>query len=976
MKPPVFTKIQICVFAGRRKHRMSILKKDSLLYRQNKFRTLMIEDERQLDAILESPDKSLLVEDDRGFSMEKKTFRENVKGAVEDTLRARLQGAKDLNAEIIQITYDFFFGGRSRTLFPDSEKTIRAYKVIYDLAQEMGLKFSASITNPLDLGGGYVKNHDEVGYSWHYHEGVIDSDGNYNVKMEMQTQWSNNKGPVRLILDKVVVYAFHEEQYKQSEYFYVNPEEILDISDTARLEKIGSEQISKRGNGSVPVRIMGTWRRKKSGYDRCLAVLVYHTQEMDYFADNALSYMKSIVDQHAAAGITYQGFYSDEMHIQFDWDSNVHFASTEITTRYLTPNLAKRYAELYGKEFLNFGKYLVYFSYCQHDSEGDGKFPAQHILAPGEDGIYQTWLFRKRYFELLNDVVVGLCVDVKKYTEKKFGNPVDAHGHATWKESPTLDKNYPEMKWYSLRRDDLFSRYDYHPEYVASSSIIEAVAGCYDYFRWNDYFTGGGTDHAEHGYSDRNYYTQAFGASLGVLNNDKYGYAGGWGSPQPVIDRLNAVGRAYGNGGFRGLALDRFVQNMQTRLTDVLMVYPLDLLYTEERFGSWMVQYGYCNYITEQKLLEYGEVCGDHLKIKGCQYRAIVFLYQPFVSMKTLELLENFLNQGGKVLWMSTPPVLEWDSEDLPTRWGKLFGVESGKELFAGKKARNQKIHFEEKVKTRDMEIPTDFLPDYVYDVKGTDAVPIAWLWNIPVGFEKNYENNGKAIYLSFRARDDQSQSMGEDISTLFDVLCYMGAYSLGGGEIKSRPENSKYLINKFPNGTISVAAHYRTFKECWPGLYGRDPKQDEEYLTGRELPSTEIKFSSEILFGKQISYCGTGTLSYRIENDKLCGFAGNGGSLTVNNYRYRFADPGENFCFVNVGSEHLEVQKASLIYYAGCGRVTIPNTAGFKSPKAAVCMLNQMEPEREIPVETNNKEISVVFDLPASGRWIVIWED
>ena len=69
----------------------------------------MIEDERQLDAILESPDKSLLVEDDRGFSMEKKTFRENVKGAVEDTLRARLQGAKDLNAEIIQITYDFLF---------------------------------------------------------------------------------------------------------------------------------------------------------------------------------------------------------------------------------------------------------------------------------------------------------------------------------------------------------------------------------------------------------------------------------------------------------------------------------------------------------------------------------------------------------------------------------------------------------------------------------------------------------------------------------------------------------------------------------------------------------------------------------------------------------------------------------------------------------------------------------------------------
>lgn len=35
--------------------------------------------------------------------------------------------------------------------------------------------------------------------------------------------------------------------------------------------------------------------------------------------------MKSIIDRHAAAGITYQGFYSDEMHIQFDWNLGVHF---------------------------------------------------------------------------------------------------------------------------------------------------------------------------------------------------------------------------------------------------------------------------------------------------------------------------------------------------------------------------------------------------------------------------------------------------------------------------------------------------------------------------------------------------------------------------------------------------------------------------------------------------------------------------
>ena len=40
------------------------------------------------------------------------------------------------------------------------------------------------------------------------------------------------------------------------------------------------------------------------------------------------------------------------------------------------------------------------------------------------------------------------------------------------------------------------------------------------------------------------------------------------------------------------------VQDMQHRDVDVLMLYPLDLVAVEERFGSWMTQYGYANYVT------------------------------------------------------------------------------------------------------------------------------------------------------------------------------------------------------------------------------------------------------------------------------------------------------------------------------------------------------------------------------------------
>jgi hypothetical protein len=958
---------------------VDIIKKNSAIYRFNKFRTLMFESEKQIDAILESPDASLAVEDERGYSMEKKAFRDNRRDTKGDTLRGRLESFQKENAAIIQVTYDFFFGGAKRTLFPESEKTIRVYKVIHDLAKQYGLDFSASVSNPLDLGDGYVKDHDEIGYSWHYHEGLIDPQGNFSVRMSMQTQWSNNKGPVRLETSRVLVYAFKEERFGDSPYFYVNPQEILDISSSGRLEIMGSEDISKRGNGSVPVRVMGRWEGLRPGYDRCLAVLVYKTRELDYFAPAARDYMRGILDTHAKAGISYQGFYSDEMHIQFDWDSNVHFARTEVSTRYLTPNLAECFAAAYGSEFEDFGKYLVYFSYCQHDFCSEQRdLPVQHILKPGAEGVYATWLFRKRYFEMLNDQVVRLCVDTKAYAEEKFHHPIDAHGHATWKESPTLDKNYPEMKWYSLRRDDLFSRYDYHDEYVASSSVIEAVAGCYDYFRWNDYFTGGGTDHGEHGYSDRNYYTQAFGASLAVLNEDGRGYAGGWGSPEEVLKRQTAMGRVFGNGTFRGAGRDQFVQNLETRLTDVLAVYPLDLFYSEERFGSWMVQYGYCNYITEQKLLEHARLEKGAIKIRNRSYRALVFLYQSFLSQKTLELLKQFVQSGGRLLWMAVPPVGFWDGAGRLEDWQRLFGVKPQGEAARALSAKGRKVRFASDIKTADMIIPTDMLPDFVYRFSAEGAEEIAWLDGAPVGFERRCPEGGRAVYLAFRARDDQSQSMGGDISTLFDVLCYMGAYSEEGGEIRSRPVSARLVTMRFPNGAVSITPHYRTFYERWDSLYGRDPEQDARYLEGRTLPSLDLDLNQEELFGHTLTYKGSETLSYRLdEKGLLAGFSGNENEITVDGKKYRFSDVPGWICFALIDPRHLEagIRAAMVVFSEKPGTLTLPNCLGTAGLKAALCRPNLLAPERELALTLEDEKITLLFDENSAGNWALVYE-
>lgn len=134
-----------------------------------------------------------------------------------------------------------------------------------------------------------------------------------------------------------------------------------------------------------------------------------------------------------------------------------------------------------------------------------------------------------------------------------------------------------------------------------SSTIRENQSACGDYFRWNEYLTGSGTDHPEGGNIDRDYYAQAFACSLGALNRFDRAYCANWGSPASVSRRFAAVGAAYGTGSLE----HAMVQNLRHRLSDVLVLYPTQLNYAEERFGSWMVQYGYCDYITQEKLLAY-----------------------------------------------------------------------------------------------------------------------------------------------------------------------------------------------------------------------------------------------------------------------------------------------------------------------------------------------------------------------------------
>ena len=68
-----------------------------------------------------------------------------------------------------------------------------------------------------------------------------------------------------------------------------------------------------------------------------------------------------------------------------------------------------------------------------------------------------------------------------------------------------------------------------------------------------------------------------------------------------------------------------------------------ELNYADERFGSWMVQYGYCDYITEEKLQEFARADGGKLLVNGRAYGTVVALFEPFLAPKTAQLLRAFV---------------------------------------------------------------------------------------------------------------------------------------------------------------------------------------------------------------------------------------------------------------------------------------------------------------------------------------------
>ncbi len=815
------------------------------------------------------------------------------------TLRKICEGAKAQGARTVILAFDEFWsqyrkgqGGKPRELLPDTEGYVQRLGKISQTVKSYGLGLELSLLSPLEIGRGYKQKTGESGRWVQYREGYRDpATGRYTVSLWEERRWTNNKGTIELQRTGLRVFAFREHRVGGTNFYKVSPADILELKavpeidvDESALPSTHARRLTVRGSGDTQV----------GPLDRVLVVVSYATPEMDYFSPHARPFLQGLVEQYHAAGVPLNGLYADEMHIQQDWGYASHHDEGQFTFRYLTPNLAARFAELYGAEFKDFEKFLVYFAYGQHGflPTLDARLPAQHVMGESADDIQRTFLLRRRYYDLLEGSVVALFAGAKAFAEKTYGHELEARAHATWAESPTCDS------WQTGELHRAPHQYEYTPDFWWSNTVHQAASACTDYFAWNDFLTGGGNDHAEGGWSDRDYFGIALACSTGILNRTPYAYAAAWGLPDEAGRRHQAVCDAFGASASPWF---QAVEDSQHRDTDVLMIYPLSLVACEERFGSWMVQYGYANYVTPRKLLEHGKVGTDgRIEMAGRKFGTLAILFEPLPPPELMEFIEKFANSGGKLIWSGPPPRVDLSNQPILVKWQKLFGVKALQFGVEGQIADGWQVQFSSALgKVAPQTVLTDFLVDRIYPIEPeADAEVVAKVGAKIVGTHRTVAKNGSATFLGFRPRDDQSASLGIEVRTWFEILVALGAYP-GSGPDAGRNDNpnivsrsTPYVACRFPNGTTTVAAHYRAHEESWPGGFHRDAKQDQEILAKNPLPSAALELRDFQVNGHRVSFQGELTVAFRLDAaGALAAFAGhNCQKITVDGREFVFA--------------------------------------------------------------------------------------
>ncbi|PKA97852.1 hypothetical protein B0O79_1529 [Flavobacteriaceae bacterium MAR_2009_75] len=905
------------------------------------------------------------------------------------SLRDVCEEAKRNGDHILTIAFDEFFRqyrnqeATERKLTPDMDAYVDKIKIIADFAAKYCLGMGLSLLSPLELGPAFKNKTGKNGLWLHYKVGLRDPlTGKFNVPLWQQTTWSNNKGNFTIKLKAHKAYAFKEKMLPNSPYKVVDRENILRLTnvkldvwkeqpdadnDRVMDNDLWSNPSTPNPNRSKRVSVYADETDELKGYDRVLVLLEYEVPEMEYFSPEALPFLKDLLKKYDDKGIKIEHFYSDEMHIQQDWKYFQHHDNGQLALRYYTPTMGQLFEKKFGTPFEE--KDILFFAYGPniYNNNATATQNVQYVFGESDEDIQRTFLFRDRYYKLLNTHVVDLFKEAKEYASGLFGvDDFGTSGHSSWAESPTVDL------WNTEDLERHAYKYEYTSNFIWGNTVQQAAAACYDYFKWGEYLEPTRNDFAELGWNDRNYYGAAMSASLGVLNRIPASYPAFWGMPEEVKERKGAINDAYG-GRTHAMAMDLLSKKVH-RDVDVLILYPMNLVAVEERFGSWMTQYGYANFITAEKLLELGKINSNgKLQIKEKEYSTLVTLFEPLPQAGLLDIMADLNHKGGKVFWFGPPPILNGNGENCLEKWENLFGVDYESEKVQGQIAVGKRIDFHNQLKKVSPQyILTDFLVDRIYPVKAKNGTSkLSYCDNtLLVG-----TGNDDAYYFGFRPRDDQSSSLGYETRTLFELLDGLGAYSSTGtfpmvnDNTEHISRTTDYLATRFPNGATVIVRHYNKHRETWAGGFSRDNEEDKEALEQNPLPSADLQLSNFKVNGHEVDFQGRLTMGFRFNEEKeLIAFQGQQcNSVTIDGKTYIFSQsPLKKIAFAPSLNKS---ENITLIWVEGSGHVSIPlSNAHARHPQL------KNEKGRNIKHKVVDSSIQFQLDGKSNGNWLSLY--